>query len=115
LILPLDDVIMAGFGKGGQPVLAGFQVAPDENIRYIPLMSQTTRKKATREGYEVVSRPPSTLSDKATRQLQRTQVSPKLMSIMEKAHSAQVTRVSGTADKSARKDASVSCPSTKRK
>jgi Fic family protein len=60
------------------------------------------KKKAmppTREGYEVGSRPPSTLSAKATRQLQRAHVSPKLISIMEKAHSAQVIRVTGKAKK----------------
>jgi len=49
--------------------------------------------------YKVGSRPPSTLSKKAIRQLQRAHVSPKLISIMEKAGSVLVTRVTGKVEK----------------
>lgn len=39
------------------------------------------------------SRPPAKLSEKASRQLKRNHVSPKLMSILEKAGSADVTHL----------------------
>jgi transposase len=43
----------------------------------------------------VGTRPPSELSEKAQRLLQRSRVSRKLMSILEKARKAHVTRVGG--------------------
>jgi len=58
-------------------------------------MPKYAQKQMTREGYEVGTRPPSDLSEKANRQLQRSRVSPKLMSIVEKARNAKVTRVDG--------------------
>ena len=80
-------------------------------------MANSIRKHKSRDGYEVGSRPPSDLSEKAKRQLQRSHVSPKLMSLVEKARNAKITRVDlvkGNAEKDFASDESTTADNKRR-